>query len=444
MSLSRQQTESLCDQILGLVKADDAEVWVSDSEDLQLRSANNDITSNGLVDRVRISLSVSYGKRSASISVNQVDDFTLREAVEKVQAMAKLAPEDPEHLPPVAPSDYAEPLTFSETTAAMTPGEALAHVRPVIEQARAAGVESAGYLERSVSGSALANSQGLFVHQRETTVGFSVTARASEGGGSGWASTQVTDAGQLDLAPVGERAIEKALASQNPAERAPGRTTVVLEPAAVRDLLGLLTWSLDRRSFDEGRSFLNALVGEGEDPVGKELFGAKANLVSDPLFAPAPCETHSHGLPLTRTPWIENGVLRNLTVGRFWARKLGIDPQPGPGNLIMPGDGHSLEDLIAQVEDGVLITRLWYLRMVQPQTLLYTGLTRDGTFAIRDGAIAGPVKNFRFNESPVNVLKNLVASGVPTRVLGSESRMPVHAPALVVKDFNLSSVSDAS
>ncbi len=442
--MNRPQTEALCEKILGLVKADDAEVWVSDSEDLQLRSANNDITSNGLVDRLRISLSVSYGKRSASISINQADDTTLREAVEKVQTMAKLAPEDPEHLPPVESAHYAEPLTFSEATAAMTPAEALVHVRPVIEQARAAGVESAGYLERSVGSGALANSRGLFVFQRETSVGFSVTARTPEGGGSGWASTQVTDVRSLDLAPVGERAIAKALASRNPVERAPGRATVVLEPAAVRDLLGLLAWSLDRRGFDEGRSFLNGLVGEGVDPVGRELFGAMANLVSDPLFAPAPCATHSHGLPLKRTPWIENGILKNLSVGRYWAQKLGIPPQPGPGNLIMPGDGLSREELIGQVEDGVLITRLWYLRMVQPQTLLYTGLTRDGTFAIRGGEIAGPVKNFRFNESPVNVLRNIVASGEPVRVLGSESDLPLHAPALVVSDFNLSSVSDAS
>lgn len=442
--MNRPETESLCEKILGLVKADNAELWVRDSKDLQLRSANNDITSNGLVDRVRISLSVSYGKRSASISVNQIDDQTLREAVEKVQAMAKLAPEDPEFLPPVEPAGYAEPLTFSEATAAMTPAEALARVRPVIEQSRAAGVESAGYLERSVNGSSLANSRGLFVFQRETRIGYSVTARTIEGGGSGWASTQVTDVGELDLAPVGLRAIEKALASRNPKERAPGRTTVVLEPAAVRDLLGLLAWSLDRRDFDEGRSFLNGLAGDGEEPVGKALFGTKATLISDPLFPQAPCETHSHGLPLTRTPWIENGILKNLSVGRYWGRKLGIAPQPGPGNLIMPGEGRSLDELIGQVADGVLITRLWYLRMVQPQTLLYTGLTRDGTFAIKDGALAGPVKNFRFNESPVKVLQNLVASGRPVRVLGSESSLPVHAPPLVVDDFNLSSVSDAS
>lgn len=444
MTLTKSQTESLCEKILGLVKADGAELYVSDSEDLLLRSANNDITSNGLIDRVSISLVVSYGKRSASITINQTDDETLRAAVAKVEAMAKLAPEDPEHLPPVEPSPYADPLTWSEATAAMTPGEALAQVRPVIEAARAAGVDSAGYLERSVSALTFANSRGVFVYQRSTSVGFSVTARTTEGRGSGWASTQVTDVGTLLLAPVGERAIEKALTSRNAVERPAGRTTVVLEASAARDLLGLLAWGMDRRDFDEGRSFLNGLVKEGESPLDKSIFGDRATVFSDPLYRPAPSETHENGQPLSRTVWIENGVLKELPVGRFWAQKQGLTPQPWPKNLILPGDGTPLDALIAGVEDGVLITRLWYLRMVQPETLLYTGLTRDGTFAIKDGKIAGPVKNFRFNESPVNVLKNITASGKEERVLGSESQMPMHVPPLVVKNFHLSSVSDAS
>ena len=443
MSLTKAQVESLGEKILGLVKADSASMWITDSEDLQVRYANNDITSNGLVDRVGINLTVSYGKRSASIDINQTDDETLKAAVSKVQAMAKLAPEDPEHMPPVGPTEYLDPITFSGATAAMTPEEALAQVRPVIEAARAQGVDTAGYLERSVGSGTMITSEGAFSHQPSTDVGFSLTARALEGRGSGWASTQVTDVGNLDLAPVGERAIQKALDSRNAKERGPGRTTVVLEAPAVRDMLNLLHWSLDLRSFDEGRSFLNGMVGEGESPIGKKLFG-DATLFSDPLYEPAPCSTQFYGLPRKRTPWIEDGVLQNLSVGRFWASEKGIDPQPHAGNLILPGDDLTTEQLVEKIEDGVLITRLWYLRMVQPQTLLYTGLTRDGTFAIRDGEIAGPVNNFRFNESPVNVLKNIAASGKQERVLGSEGDMPVHAPSLVVNEFNLSSVSEAS
>ncbi len=443
MSLTREQIESLGEKVLGMVDADSAALWITDSEDLQVRYANNDITSNGLVDRVGINLTVSYGKRSASIDINQTDDDTLKAAVSKVQTMAKLAPEDPEHMPPVGPTDYLDPITFSEATAAMTPEEALATVRPVIEAARAKGVDTAGYLERSVGSGTLITSEGAFSHQPATDVGFSLTARALAGRGSGWASTQVTDVGNLDLAPVGEKAIQKALDSRNAKERGPGRTTVVLEAAAVRDILSLLNWGLDLRSFDEGRSFLNGLVEEGESPIGKKLFG-DTTLISDPLYEPAPCSTQHYGMRRERTPWIESGVLKNLPVGRFWAREKGIEPQPHAGNLIFPGENAESEQLVGKVEEGVLITRLWYLRMVQPQTLLYTGLTRDGTFAISNGEIAGPVNNFRFNESPVNVLKNIVASGKQERVLGSEGSMPVHAPPLLVNEFNLSSVSEAS
>ncbi|MEM9017682.1 MAG: metallopeptidase TldD-related protein, partial [Verrucomicrobiota bacterium] len=363
---------------------------------------------------------------------------------QKVEAMAKLAPEDPEHMPPVEPQEFLTPINFSEATAAMTPEEALAHLRPVIELAREKGVDSAGYLNRENGGYAVANTNGLFHYEPETKVTFSTTARKAEGRGSGWASTWATDLGELDLLSPGKRAIGKALDSVHAKERNAGRTTVVLESAAVRDLVSILSWSLGRRSFDEGRSFLNGLVEEGEDVIGKKLFGDSVNLFSDPLYAEAPCPVSSYGQARKAMKWIENGVLRNLTVPRFWAKKQGIDPVPWAGNLIMAGDETSTEDLIAGVKNGVLITRLWYLRMVQPQTLLYTGLTRDGTFAIENGEIAGPVKNFRFNESPASLLNRIVASGKQKRVLGSEGTTPAHIPSLVVEDFNLSSVSDAS
>lgn len=444
MGLSKQDFESLGEKILSLVEADGAQLWLHETEDLQLRSANNDITSNGVVDRFKIGITVNYGKQSASIEINQSNDEAIREAVKKVQQMAKLAPEDPEHLPPVEPGDYLTPINFSEATAGMNPEDALKQMRPVIEQGRSAGVDSAGYLERSISSSAQINTNGVFIHEQSTGVKFSITARAAEGRGSGWASTQVTDVSELDLAAVGDSAIQKALASRNAKARKAGRTTVVLEAPGVRDLLSILSWNLGQRNYDEDRSFLNGLVGEDQELIGNQIFGANATLYSDPLYEPAPCGVHYYGIPRKKTMWIEDGVMKNLMVQRFWAQKNGIDPLPWPGNLIMPGEGKSTDELIASVEDGVLITRLWYLRQVQPQTLLYTGLTRDGTFAIKDGKIDGPVNNFRFNESPANVLKNIVASGKQERVLGSEGDSPMHVPPLVVKDFNLSSVSEAS
>lgn len=444
MGLTKQEFEALGEKILGLVEADSAQLWLHQNEALQLRSANNDITSNGVVDRFKIDLLVNYGQRSASIDINQTGDEAIRDAVKKVQEMAKLAPEDPEHLPPVEPGEYLTPITYSDATAEMRPEDVLARKRPVIEEARKAGVDGAGYLERSVTSSAQINTSGVSIFERATGVNFSLTARAVEGRGSGWASTQVTDVNELDLMTAGNRAIQKALDSRNAQFRDAGRTTVVLEAPGVRDLLSILSWNLGQRNYDEGRSFLNGLVEEGEELIGNQIFGNNATLFSDPLHPQAPASIHYYGVPRRKTMWIENGVMRNLMVPRFWAKKKGVDTIPWPGNLIMPGEGKTSEELIAGVEDGVLITRLWYLRQVQPQTLLYTGLTRDGTFAIKDGEIAGPVNNFRFNESPANVLKNIVASGTPERIVGSEGDSPAHVPPLVVKDFNLSSVSEAS
>lgn len=441
--MTAAEARAVCERTLGLVKADSAEVVVATGDDLHLRHAGNDVTSNAVVRRTAISLTVSYGLRSATLSTNQADDPSLRRLVARAEAMAALAPENPEHMPPVAPADFAEPVTWAESTAAAPPQAALGWVRPVIERAREAGVDTAGYLKKTVGRMAIANTSGLFVHQGATTVGFSVTARTPTGHGSGWASTQATDIRDLDLVAVGDRAIRKALDSRNPGERPPGRTTVVLEPAAVRDLVSWLVHALDRRPFDESRSFLNRLAADG-DPVGRKLFGDRATIHSDPLDRAAPCPTHSGGLPLVRTPWIDGGVLKTLAVGRFWARKRGLPPQPGPGNLLMKGEGRSLDELVGLVDDGVLVTRIWYLRSVDPQTLLLTGLTRDGTFAISKGRLAGPVKNFRFNVSPVQVLERLVASGVPTRVLGAESSSPACVPPVVVEDFNLSSVSAAT
>ncbi|MEM8953323.1 MAG: metallopeptidase TldD-related protein [Verrucomicrobiota bacterium] len=430
-------------RVLGMCRADEATVSVGHFDRLNVRFANNDVTTNGSVESIGLHLTVSFGRRSASISVTETGEAALKEAVLKVESIARLSPENPEHMPVPGPRDFEEGKTYAEGTAESGAGEMMGWVRPVVEQARSARILGAGYVERSIRTGALANSAGLFAYDRATNVNFSMTARTRDGRGSGWASTQVTDSGELDLGPVGERAIEKAIASKRPAAMEAGRVTVVLEPAAVRDLVSLLGFGLHRRPVDERRSFLNELAGD-RDPVGEDLFGSKATIYSDPLDRRVPCATHAGGIPRNRTEWVVDGVLRNLSVNRFWAKQRGIEPLPGPGNWIVPGEGKSRGDLIEAVDEGVLITRLWYLRMVQPQSLLYTGLTRDGTFRIENGQVREAVNNFRFNESPVNVLRNLVASGKPERVMGSEGSMPMLVPGMVVEDFNLSSVSDAS
>jgi predicted Zn-dependent protease len=149
------------------------------------------------------------------------------------------------------------------------------------------------------------------------------------------------------------------------------------------------------------------------------------------------------GLPQEKTVWIEKGVIKNLIYTRFWAEKMGKAPVSFPANIIMEGEKHRLEDLVRSTEKGVLVSRFWYIRDLNPMILLLTGLTRDGTFLIEKGKVSHAVNNFRFNESPVNVLKNVEMMSQPMRVVGGETGQSAFVPALKVKEFNFSSVSDA-
>jgi len=207
------------------------------------------------------------------------------------------------------------------------------------------------------------------------------------------------------------------------------------EPAAAADLLGNMGRALDARTADEGRSFMSK---EGGTKLGDKIVDERVNIYSDPLHPEVPTATwNGEGQALKKTKWIENGVVRNLAYSRFWAEQKGVDAVPYPSNIIMEGGSASLEDLIRDTKKGILVTRLWYIRSVDPQTLLFTGLTRDGTFYIENGKIKYPVKNFRFNESPIIMLNNLETLGKQVRVDGNL------IPYMKVRDFTFTSLSDA-
>ncbi len=207
-----------------------------------------------------------------------------------------------------------------------------------------------------------------------------------------------------------------------------------------------MSWMIgyfDQRAADEGRSF--ATKKGGGSRRGEQLFGKNVTLYSDPNDPLAPGGIFSDdGQPAQRTAWIENGVLKNLQCSRYWAKKMKLAPVPSPTSLTLTGGTASTPDLIKQVKRGLLITRFWYIREVDPQTVLLTGLTRDGVFLIEKGEIVRPACNFRFNESPVAMLNKVVAMGPTVRSYGEESiGLPVAVPPLLVDRFTLSSVSDA-
>jgi predicted Zn-dependent protease len=217
---------------------------------------------------------------------------------------------------------------------------------------------------------------------------------------------------------------------------------VILEPAAGIVLLEQLYGSLDARSADEGRSFLSKPGGKTK--LGEKMVDERINIYSDPSHPDLPTSSWAgDGQPQVKMSWIEKGVVKNFTYSRYWAQKKGVKSIPGPGNIIMDGGTQTLEELIKGTEKGILVTRLWYIRPVDPQTLLFTGLTRDGTFYIENGQIKFPIKNLRFNESPVIMLNNLDALGKAERTVSGESGQSAMIPPMRIKDFTFTSLSDA-
>jgi predicted Zn-dependent protease len=301
---------------------------------------------------------------------------------------------------------------------------------------------AAGFLENSAGFSSMMNSSGLFAYNTATNVNFNVTLRTEDGKGSGYATKGYNDISKLDVKKDTARAADKAVKSATAKAIEPGKYTVILEPAAGAVLLENLFYGLDARQADEGRSFLSKAGGGTK--LGEKLVDEAVTIYSDPQNAELPTSPwNGDGRPQEKVTWIDKGVMKNLYYSRFWAQKKGVKAIPAPGGVIMQGGTASLEDLIKSTEKGILVTRLWYIRPVDPQTLLLTGLTRDGTFYIENGAIKFPVKNFRFNESPIIMLNNLEALGKAERTVSGESNSSYLIPPMKIRDFTFSSLSDA-
>ena len=342
-------------------------------------------------------------------------------------------------MPLLGPQQYLPPNAYAASTAADTADARAQAAAASIALCEARQLTAAGFLENSSSFVALRNSKGLRAYQPDTTVDFSVTVRTPDGTGSGYAVADYADLNNLDAAALTQRAADKAAGSVGARAIEPGKYTVILEPAALvsdEGLLNNLMYSLDARSADEGRSFLSKKGGGNKK--GEKLFDERITIYTDPTNPAAPGSTFDgEGLPIKRINWIEKGAVKNLSYSRYWAQKSNVAPTAFAGNFIMEGGTQTLDELIKGTQKGILVTRLWYIRSVDPQTLLFTGLTRDGTFYIENGRIKFPVKNLRFNESPVIMLNNVETIGKPQRLGGNL------VPPLKIRDFTFTSLSDA-
>jgi predicted Zn-dependent protease len=441
--LSREDAKALIERVVKMSKADSIQVNIGGGYSANVRFADNQMSTAGGITNFTVVIQSSFGKKHSVVSLNDVSDEALQRAVAQSEALAKLAPDDPEAMPALPPQQYQDVNAYFDSVANLTPADRAKAALTALEPARKAGdLATAGFLITNASSSALGNDKGMFAYYRSTNANYTVTVRTKDGTGSGWAGGEHNDWNQVDTPAISQRALEKAKLSRNPVAIEPGRYTVILEPQAVGDLVQLFGGYVDARSADEGRSPFSKQGGGNK--IGEKIMDERVSLLADPFDPRILAQPFDgQGFPLGRQVFVENGVLKQLFYSRFWAQKQGKTPTGAPTSFIMNGGDASVEDMVKSTERGVLVTRLWYLREVDPRTMLYTGLTRDGTFLIENGKITKALKNFRFNESPLFMLNNLEALGRPVRLAGTEAGGAVVVPAIKVRDFNFTSLSDA-
>jgi predicted Zn-dependent protease len=441
--LSQQEAKNLVDKVIGYSKLPQCQADLSWTEDSFIRFANNGITTSGyrITQQVSIS-SVTEDKREGNAVVTEVTDEALRRGVELAEQLARISPPNPEDMPALGPQKYLVLKNFDSFTAAARGDIMIPHVKAVIDSAKQSQLTAAGFIQRSANAVAVGNKAGLFGYHTYTDSSLTNTMRTAGGTSSGWASETSVSVKDVNGETVGRVSSEKAVRGAGTKKKLdPGKYTVILEPAGVSDLVGYLAFNFGARDAEQGQSFLSKQGGGTH--LGEKMFPDYITLRSDPLdtrLATTPWGPSL--LPNQRMAWIDQGVVKNLYYDRFWASKAGKEPTPATNNLVLEGQENTLDDLIRSVGRGLLITRLYYIRMLQPQTLQLTGLTRDGVFLVENGKVTDPVTNFRWNESPVRVLQNTKKLGRPSRNQGDETGSSI-VPAIVVDGFNLASVSDA-
>jgi len=444
---SRQALESLARRILGFSKADQCRVVADATWRGNTRFAASEITTAGVTTDTEATITSTIGRRRASTTTNLADDASLRRAVALSEQIARLSPEDPELMPELAAQRYTTVDAFDATTAGLDADARAQAARRVLElpEVKGQSLLAAGFIELNAGSRAVATSNGLFAYHAATDASMSTTVRTPDGTGSGWAAAGARAWSDIDAASLGTLATRKALASRNPVGLEPGPYTVILEPQAVADLVPLMMGSFDARQADEGRSPFSAK--EGGTKIGQKVADERVTITSDAAdheLRVRPFD--AEGLPVGRTVWIENGILKNLAYSRFWAQKQGKQPTGSAegfggrpaGGLKMAGGTKTVDELVASTARGVLITHFFYIRFLDPRTVLLTGLTRDGTFLVEDGKIARSIKNFRWNESPLFMLNKIEELGRAERTSAG-----VVLPAIKARDFTFTSVSDA-
>jgi len=420
----------------------DLRVRVRSSTTGNTRFADSMPTTTGDIERIEVSVSViGGGGGRTTLASNHTDDTSLRALVLRTEALAEVTPREAETTPILGPTEYMHVDAVDPAVASMGPPTRSELVRDIITTGRREGLVVSGYVEHCDSIIAVADRAGLAAAHRGTRVRVATTCRTPDGTGSSKAGIISHKIGNIDGAALARDTARWALRSRAPKAIVPGKMCVVLGPQAVADLLHLLVPALDHRQAVQGRTFFSA--PNGGTRLGEELFDPKIHLWSDPADATNPaCPIADDARPHPKVDWVAEGVLRALTTSASWSAHAGVISRPEPSSLHMSGDEATLDELIASIDRGLLITRFFYNDIVSQRQLLATGLTRDGTFSIEQGKITASVMNMRYHDSPLTMLERAAALGKPVRAGLSDKRVVV-VPPVVVNGFEFASVSAA-
>jgi PmbA protein len=458
--LSQHQAAEIFNRIKRYSTADEVEVLCYGGKTALTRFANNIIHQNVAEENYSVSVRTVFGGRTARATTNKLDDESLKRVVQASESLAKVQHPDPDLLPMPDAGEGARatpttPERYFRQTAALTPELRADGVKKIVSVADRHNLTTAGIFSSAEWGEGIFNSRGLTTWHAHTSSEISITMLAHDS--SGWQKTNYPDVSQQDPAGLAEIAARKALESASPREIPPGKYTVILEPAAVLDMVGFMFFDFGGLSILDQRSFLN-------NRVGTQLFGSNINVwddVAHPLQAGTPFD--GEGIPRQRVQLIENGVIRRLVYARATAEKMKqsehkdkVGPVAATGhgfslpneigeapmNIVFgtPADPKTVDQMVASTERGVLVTRLWYIREVDPYEKILTGMTRDGTFYVEGGKIRHGILNFRFNESLLHMLSSVEAMGTPVRASGEES-FDMVAPPMKVGAFNFTEVT---
>ena len=441
--MSREQCRALFERIVALANGG-GEVGVTINSDWRgnLRWASNRIVTSGdSRDHQLIVTRAIRGARGSAVT-NRLDDEGLRQAIGTAERNLRFFREEPDAGRLAGPQPHASPAIFFRSSYDLDAAARSAVGRRLVEPVVAKNLLASGFIESSAQARAVMNTSGQDAYHAITSAQYSVTVRNREGTGSGWAGADAHDWSRLDTDAISQRALRKCEESASPKAIEPGRYTVILEPQAVHDLLVPAIRALDRYQAENNLTVYTRSPGQSK--IGMQLLDSRITISTDPDDPECGYLPFDYsGDAYQATSWFRNGVLEALSYDRRYAiAQMGESrPRPNPFAYRMSGGDMTVGQMIADTTRGLLVTRFSDVRVIDAVSLLCSGTTRDGLWLIENGRVSHPIRNFRFNESPMFVFNAVDEIGRPQRVFGD--RWPAIVPPVKARDFNFTSLADA-